>query len=238
MDALLLRDVDYYFGASHALARNASERLKLPSDRWEYLPNPVDIPAAAPVSKGSLFTVAQVARVTPEKNQEMALAVARRLRAEVPSFRWLLIGRTNSRYARRCLEYVDRMHLGDHVVFMGERDDVVNVLRTAHVGVLTSRYEALPMALLEYMVAQLPVIVTDTGECGTIVRASGGGDVVASGDVAGFADALRRLAMEPAAAQRAGVLNRRYVEEEFGGDAVIRRVADTYHALLSGRAAP
>jgi len=235
MDALLLRNVDYYFGVSQSLVHYASDRLKLPAGRREHLPNAVDIPTAVNATRGSVFTIAQVARVDPDKGQDMALAVAQRLRAELPSFRWLMIGRTNSPYARRCLALADRMRLGDHVVFTGERHDVMDLLSRAHVGVLTSRHEALPLALLDYMAAQLPVVVTDTGDCGTIVRASGGGDVVAGGDAAGFATALRRLASEPARAQEAGARNRRYVQQHCDGKGMIDRVADTYHALLSGR---
>jgi len=62
--------------------------------------------------------------------------------------------------------------------------------------------------------------------------------VVACGDVEGFVDALRRLATDLAAAARGGLENRSYVRGQYGVSAMIRRVAQVYDALLSGRAVP
>jgi glycosyltransferase involved in cell wall biosynthesis len=139
-----------------------------------------------------------------------------------------------SSYARRCRDAAQRLGLNDHVVFLGEREDVPALLGAAHVGVLTSRGEALPIALLEYMAARLPVVVTDVGECGATVRASGGGAVVSAADVEGFAAALRQFAVHSGAAAQAGTANYRYVRAHYTAEAMVRRVTEVYQALLSG----
>jgi glycosyltransferase involved in cell wall biosynthesis len=46
---------------------------------------------------------------------------------------------------------------------LGHRDDVPRILKAADMLVLTSEYEAAPMAILEAMAAGLPVIATDVG---------------------------------------------------------------------------
>jgi len=47
--------------------------------------------------------------------------------------------------------------------------DVFNILQQCEVGVLSSKSEGLPMALLEYGLAHLAVITTDVGECSSVV---------------------------------------------------------------------
>ena len=184
-----------------------------------------------------MFTIAHIGRVFPEKNHDMALAVAALLRRDLPAFRWLFIGRSNSAYAQSCREAVSRMNLGDHIVFLGERDDIAELLASTHVGVLTSLQEGLPLALLEYMAARLPVVVTDVGECGNTVRSSGGGTVVPSEDVVAFANALRRFATDPHAASAAGAANYQYVRAHYTSEVMVRRVAQVYDGLLSRRLA-
>jgi glycosyltransferase involved in cell wall biosynthesis len=234
MDLLFLRHVDYCFAVSEPLARYVVNWVGVPATRCERLLNGVRVVESGPPAKAPVFTIAQVGRVVREKNQEVALAVAARLRADLPIFRWLFIGRTSSAYARRCRDAAHRLGLNEHVVFLGEREDVSALLAAAHVGVLTSRDEGLPIALLEYMAARLPVVVTDVGECGATVRASGGGAVVSAADVDGFAGALRHFAVHSGAAAQAGTANYQYVQAHYTAEAMVRRVAEVYQALLSG----
>jgi len=235
VDWLLLRGLDYYFAVSGRLERYGARWLALRPGTRERLTNGVAIPKDSRASKSSVFTIAHVAHLTPAKNQQMALAVATRLRAELPAFRWLLIGDASSAYGKACHEAIDRLGLKEHVVLTGERSDVASILATAHVGVLTSRSEGLPVALLELMAARLPVVVTDAGDCGALVRASGGGAVVACDDVAGFAAALRRLRVDPAAAELAGTANYVHVRDHYTVEAMVARVAEVYEALLARR---
>lgn len=235
VDRLCLSRVDHCFAASSALARYASRWIGIPPDRCEVLENGTDAAAPPAVDRAAVFTVAQLARVAPQKDQRMALAVAERLRDDVGPLRWLMIGRADSAYAEECRAAVARMGLTDVVCFVGERSDARAMLRRAHVGVLTSAAEGLPLALLEYMAAGLPVVVTDTGEAGALVRESGGGQAVAPGDVEAFAAAVRVYATDPETAERSGAANRTYVQVHHGVEPMVERVAAVYAALASGR---
>ncbi|MGH9661104.1 MAG: glycosyltransferase family 4 protein [Bryobacteraceae bacterium] len=232
-DRWLLRKVDHYFAVSEPLRRYAADWVRIPEGRCERLANGVPVYKSVEAPKSGTFTIAHVGRLCREKNHEMALAVAALLRRDLPVFRWLMIGRMSSVSGQSCRESARRMGLEDHVVFLGERDDVADLLAGAHVGVLTSRYEGLPLALLEYMAARLPVVVTDAGDCGATIRSSSGGVVVSCEDVDGFASALLGFAADPSAAERAGEANYRYVREHYNSDAMVRRVAQVYDALLS-----
>jgi glycosyltransferase involved in cell wall biosynthesis len=47
--------------------------------------------------------------------------------------------------------------------------DIKNILNQADIGVLSSESEGLPISLLEYGLAKLPVVVTNVGDCAAVV---------------------------------------------------------------------
>ncbi len=57
----------------------------------------------------------------------------------------------------------------DAIHFYGVQEDISEILKGADLGVITSDFEGLPLALLEYGYAGLPVVVTDVGLCREIV---------------------------------------------------------------------
>jgi glycosyltransferase involved in cell wall biosynthesis len=232
LDRLFLRHVDYYFCVSERLTRYAVEAIGIAPERCQYLRNCVVAPVAMRSSSAATFTVVQVARFEPEKNQSLALQVVPNVRDRLGAVRWVFVGRCDTPYGRRCRDKARQIGVESCVEFVGERDDVWPQLARAHVGVLTSRYEGLPIALLEYMAAGLPVVVTDVGEAGNMVRRSGGGVAVPADDAAGLSAALIRFALDRSTARQAGAGNRVYVEDEFGADRVVQRVMDVYERLL------
>ena len=86
--------------------------------------------------------------------------------------------------------YVRQQHLNACVYLYGSCPDTQHILEQAAIGVLGSKSEGLPLALLEYGLAKLPVAVTDVGECGLVVSDRKSGLVVPPNDAAALADAL------------------------------------------------
>jgi glycosyltransferase involved in cell wall biosynthesis len=232
LDRRFLPRADYYLAASHALAEYATRTIGIPADRVEVLPNCVAAPALRDRQESGTFTVVQVARFEPEKDQLFALRVASELKRRRLDFRWLIAGRTNTPYGRTCQRAAQGLGLSQHVQFLGEQRDVQPLLQSAHLGALTSRAEAMPLALLEYMAAGLPVVVTNVGDCGTLVTQSGGGVLVDRGNDQAFADAIAAFASDDQAAERAGMLNRSYVIQHHAIGELSTRVSRVYERLL------
>ena len=79
------------------------------------------------------------------------------------------------------------------VTFVGQatRSEVHAELASAHLLVLPSRSEGMPMAVLEAMAQGRPVLVGDTGDLAAVVRGHGWGIVIGSQKPAVLASALR-----------------------------------------------
>jgi glycosyltransferase involved in cell wall biosynthesis len=72
-------------------------------------------------------------------------------------------------YVKAIKSYITQQNLNTHVFLYGSCADTKAILEHATIGVLGSNSEGLPVALLEYGLSKLPVVVTDVGECGTVV---------------------------------------------------------------------
>ncbi|MFK8059425.1 MAG: glycosyltransferase [Polaribacter sp.] len=96
-------------------------------------------------------------------------------------------------YSKKVLDLVEEKSLQKNVFFYGACLDISNILQQVTIGVLSSKSEGLPLSLLEYGLAKLPVIVTNVGECAKVVYNNKSGFVVDSGDFLSFSEKLNEL---------------------------------------------
>jgi glycosyltransferase involved in cell wall biosynthesis len=95
-------------------------------------------------------------------------------------------------------ELIERLGLTSHIILLGNRQDIPQLLNDADLFVMSSKWEGLPIALLEAMMTGLPVIVTDVGGCRDVVEACGAGLVVPPCDVTLLSEALEILITDSA----------------------------------------
>ncbi len=115
----------------------------------------------------------------------------------------------------------------------GYRPDATRLLAGCDVFCLSSRWEGLPVALMEALVLGLPVVATAVGGVAETITDGREGLLVAPGDPAALAAAIRALAADPprrasmgAAAARTG--------RRFDIRVAVRRLEDTYRSLVGG----
>jgi glycosyltransferase involved in cell wall biosynthesis len=134
---------------------------------------------------------------------------------------------------------IDRHGLTSRLRLLGPvvGEDKAMLLREADGFVLPSLAEGLPMALLEAMASGLPVVVTRVGAMPEVVRDGQEGLLVPAGDAQALADALDRMACEPAARVRMGQSAREVCEQRFGIERMVDALMTTYRQL-PGRPVP
>ena len=231
LDRLFLRRIDAYVAVSPRLLAYGRSVIGLPEERCRFLANGIEVAPAEAVHSKEGFTVVQVGRLSPDKDQSTALKVAARLRESVPGLKWLMVGRTGGEartYAEACRGEATRLGLNGTVTFTGEQADVGPFLRRADMAILTSRAEGLPISLLEAMAASLPVVVTDVGACRGLVEGSGGGIVAAPGDVTALAEAVAALSQDPDRRAELGRRNREFVSRKFGAESMAEQMLSVY----------
>ncbi len=114
------------------------------------------------------------------------------------------------------------------VRFLGDRNDVRQLLQGLDLFVLPSVSEGYSMALLEACATGLPIVATDVGGNREIVRDGITGTMVVAGDAAALADAMLAILRDPARARTLGVAAREWVELNGSLDVMANRYARLY----------
>jgi glycosyltransferase involved in cell wall biosynthesis len=115
----------------------------------------------------------------------------------------------------------------------GATDDVARVYREHHIAMLLSAREGLPKSLVEAAAAGRPIVATDVPGCREVVRSGREGYLVPFGDIDAAAQALVKLAGDPALRLRLGTAANARFHERFTVAAVKAVFADLYRSLLS-----
>jgi len=128
----------------------------------------------------------------------------------------------------------DELGLQNRVRFLGFQPDVRQWMQAADGFVLSSRWEGLPMSLLEAGACTLPAVVTDVpGSC-EIVEDGQNGFKAPAGDASALAQAMMRIMQLPQQDLRAmGLAARRRIEERYSLESVLDRWEGLYCDLLA-----
>jgi glycosyltransferase involved in cell wall biosynthesis len=189
--------------------------------------------AALGVGDGALV-IACVANLIPYKGHVDLVEAFARARTGLPEGSvLLLIGRDDGMGVALTAQAEARAVI-DHVRFLGERNDIADLLAAADMFVLASHEEGSPNAVIEAMAAGLATIVTDVG--GSPEAVADTGLVVPPRDPAALADALLRLGTDATLRDRLGAAAAARAAAEFSREACIARYLTLYDALRTGRA--
>ncbi|MEC3907357.1 glycosyltransferase [Tamlana sp. 2201CG12-4] len=96
-------------------------------------------------------------------------------------------------YSESIKVFINNNNLKQHVFIYGSCPDIHNVLNQSTIGVLSSKSEGLPLALLEYGMAKLPVIATKVGDCNQVISNSNQGILVEPEDHKALAKSILKL---------------------------------------------
>jgi glycosyltransferase involved in cell wall biosynthesis len=89
---------------------------------------------------------------------------------------------SDSNYVNDLKSLIIKLNLSEVISLIGPANNIAEELIQADIGVLSSASEGLPLALLEYGLAGLPVVVTEVGDCPTVVNFGEFGKIIKVGD--------------------------------------------------------
>jgi len=115
--------------------------------------------------------------------------------------------------------------------FLGFRDDVPSLLAGADVFCFTSDSEGFPNAVLEAMLAGLPVVCTDFPSAREMISDPRAGILVSCDDDAGMAEAIGDLLARPECRREIGMAARAHVQEHFSWDRLVETMSEIYEEL-------
>jgi glycosyltransferase involved in cell wall biosynthesis len=205
-------------------------------------------------ANGAETLVGIVGRLTEIKNHSLFLEAAAqyqeraardggKLDKSVPHVRFLIIG---DGHLRAPLEEQSRsLGIEREVTFLGTRDDPENFYPALDVLALTSKNEGTPLTLIEAMANGRAVIATAVGGVRDLLGAqqealdSAGavwlcerGVLVQPGKAEAFAEGLARLIEDAPLRQRLGERGRRFVEQNYSKERLLKDISNLYRESL------
>ncbi|MEL6813057.1 MAG: glycosyltransferase [Bacteroidota bacterium] len=129
-----------------------------------------------------------LANIRPQKDHANLLNAMALVQEQFPDCAVHLIGKiTEGDYYDGLVEQIEKKAI-QNVYFYGAQTGILPWLKTFDIGVLSSKSEGLPVALLEYGIAGLPVVCTAVGQIPQVI--GNAGLIVPPNDVEALANAI------------------------------------------------
>jgi glycosyltransferase involved in cell wall biosynthesis len=172
-----------------------------------------------------------IGRLAPQKGQRYLLRAMPEVVRAHPRALLLVVGEG---WLRPELEAEVRASgMGDHVRFLGRRQDARRLMQLADVFVFPSLFEGLGVSLVEAAGLGRPVVASDVGPIPEVVEHERSGLLVPPRDPGALATAIVDLAARPERARALGEAARQRVATEFGLERMLAGLEAVYARALS-----
>ncbi len=237
-----------YVGVCASIRDAAASRMPGREHHAIEIPSMVNTRAFDPVRRAPVRATLGVAedvpligwlgRLDPKKRVEDFIEAAALVHARHPRARFVVIGGPDAfipEYATALRNRAHALGLDGALTFLGDRDDVPDLLAALDVFVWLSRGEGMPHVIAEAGAARLPVIATrDNGSEQQIVDGVSGLFVPHEHPLA-VATAITKLIEDPTLRTRLGTALRAKVDREYAVAAVVPRWETLFAEVLADR---
>ena len=119
------------------------------------------------------FKIVCVANLRPQKDHMNLLNAFELLKSKISVSLHIIGEDPGTVYSKSVLKIIKNSALSNKIYYYGTQPEIMYLLKQADLGVLSSRSEGLPIALLEYGMAGLPVVCTNVGQCAEVIKEFG-----------------------------------------------------------------
>lgn len=123
--------------------------------------------------------------------------------------------------------------LKESVILTGQRENVAEILAASDIFVLSSRWEGLPRAVIEAMMAGLPVVATRVGGVSELVEDGVTGFLAPRGEPKALAQELQKLLDDESLRQRMGQAGRIKAVQHFTIESMLHSTQAVYNEVLA-----
>lgn len=191
---------------------------------------------ASPLDKKSLhipencLIISAIQRLNFPKDVSTILYAFKRVKESFENTVLLIVG--NGPFREKLQREAKEIGISKSVLFLGNRQDIPNILATSDIVVLSSAFEGLPLSLVEAMAAKKPVIGTNVDGIKEIVKEGENGFLVNFRDKEKMAETLLILLNDSNLRQKMGESGFEFVKVKFSLERMIKDYQDLYVSIL------
>ncbi|HAZ10993.1 MAG: hypothetical protein A2047_00435 [Omnitrophica bacterium GWA2_41_15] len=148
---------------------------------------------------------------------------------KIPSINFLLIG--DGILKKRCESELSKSSLNGRFIFTGWRRDVSDILDIIDIVVLTSKWEGLPIAIIEALSKGKPVVVTDAGGGRELIKDGVTGYITRPGQYRDTTDRLLSILRDKDSLLKMSQEAAKSIDDSFDIKAMARNIDNLYRSL-------
>lgn len=167
-----------------------------------------------------------VGRLAPQKDPFTLLMALKAL----PEGLLLIVG--DGELRSQVERFLQGQDLQDRVRLLGQRSDIPQILAGSDIFILSSKWEGFPYAIIEAMMAGLPVVATRVGGVEEMVENRKTGYLVPANDPLALTKAIQRLLEEPELRKKMGQAGREKALRTFTLDRMLTQTQKVYEEVL------
>ena len=175
------------------------------------------------------FKIICLANLRPQKDHLNLIRAFEKLSEKISTTLHLIGNDPNTSYSTKIFQYISNSEFRNQIFYYGIQKDVIQFLRLADLGVLASRSEGLPVALLEYGLAGIPVVVTDVGECKEVLNNFG--ICITANDSELLSESIFHYSTDKFKREKDAVNFQNHIYSKFGEDVIYEEVISFYKNL-------
>lgn len=195
---------------AHVDVRAKKKELGIPPDRW---------------------VIGYVARMTPEKGHLLCLAAFQKIVKEIPEALLVLVG--SGPLENQIRGEIEKLNLRSHVLLSGFRTDIPEILPVFDCFIQASLMEGLPLAMVEAMLMQRPVVAAAVGGIPEAICDRKTGLLVSENNSDAIAEAVLYLRRHPNEASQMALNGKMFALQTFDIHLSVDRLAEIYEALAA-----
>jgi glycosyltransferase involved in cell wall biosynthesis len=182
------------------------------------------------------LVIAAVGTVEPRKGHIHLLRALSRIKERKPELTWKVVIAGQLREGVEGLErFAEEAGIRTRVHFLGHRNDISDVLAAADIFAMPSLHEGLPVALLEAMMAGLPILASRAGGIPEAITSGEDGLLVPVGEDSALRHELERMLVDRALRQKLAAGAKRRADSSFSRSAMVTAHDNLYRAVLASK---
>lgn len=176
------------------------------------------------------FVVAGIGRLTFQKNFELFLDVAAGVLKKHPQAVFFIAGTGEDETALKAK--ANELGISDKVHFLGMVSDTSTLYPAANILLLTSRYEGLPITILEAMATEVTIVASNLDGMREILRDGKNAALISAGEPHQFVQRVCELIEQPELACTLAASALKTARENFCAKTMATKVEEIYHRYL------
>jgi glycosyltransferase involved in cell wall biosynthesis len=170
------------------------------------------------------------------KGTDVFIHAAKIVLETYPDVQFELAGIGSEKDIQQYQSQIDQLDIAQNIRLLGSVSDIPAFLSTLDIATLSSRSEGLPNAIMEYMAAGRPCVVTDVGGCGELIRHNHNGLLVPSENHSALANRIIDLLNHPDRAEQFATAARKDISDQYEARIVANRWHEIYENTLCSSA--